>query len=115
MSTPHTSSESHALVIGAGSTGLAPGAHLLAGGISTHVIDNGPGPLRKSRAIGIHALELLDVLGLGQDFVNRGQQIGRFRAYTEGVNQFDLRPSVHPPVAELIRRCVGPFLGGQDA
>ena len=116
MSTPHTSTKSQVLVIGAGPTGLVLGAQLLARGISTHIIDNGSGPHPQCRATGIHArtLELLDVMGLAENFIDRGHQVRRFRMYAEGRNLFNLRPSVHP-TAVLIRDCVGWFLGGQDA
>ena len=92
MSTTQTSSDSQALVIGAGPTGLVLGAQLLARGISTRIIDKGSGPPPQSRAIGIQArtLELLDVMGLAENFIDRGQQVRRFRMYAGCRNLFNL-------------------------
>ena len=92
MSTTHTSSGSQALVIGAGPTGLVLGAQLLARGISTRIIDKGSGPPPQSRALGIQArtLELLDVMGMAENFIDRGHQIRRFRMYAGGRNLLNL-------------------------
>ena len=89
MSTTHTSSESQALVIGARSTGLVLGAQLPARGIST--------------------------IGLAENFIDQGHRVRRFHMSAEGRNLFNLRPSVHPKAAVLIRHRVGWFLGGQHA
>jgi hypothetical protein len=89
MSTPHTSSKTQVLVIGAGPTGLVLGAQPLARGIST--------------------------IGLAGNFIDQGHRVRRFRMSAEGRNLFNLRPSGHPTLAALIRHCVGWFLGEQDA
>jgi hypothetical protein len=89
MSKTLTSSKTQVLVIGAGPTGLVLGAQPLARGIST--------------------------MGLAENFMDQGHQVRRFRRSAEGRNLFNLRPSVHPALAVLIRPCVGWFLGGQDA
>jgi 2-polyprenyl-6-methoxyphenol hydroxylase-like FAD-dependent oxidoreductase len=74
------------LVVGAGPTGLVLAAELLARGISTRVIDKGDGVALQSRAIGIHArtLEVLDLMGLADRFVSRGQIARHMRFYSRG-------------------------------
>ena len=74
------------LVVGAGPTGLVLAAELLARGISTRIIDKGDGVALQSRAIGIHArtLEVLDMMGLAERFVERGQVVRQLRFYSEG-------------------------------
>ena len=74
------------LVVGAGPTGLVLAAELLARGIRTRIIDQGDGVALQSRAIGIHArtLEVLDMMGLAERFVERGQVVRHLRFYSEG-------------------------------
>ncbi|MDQ6675512.1 MAG: FAD-dependent monooxygenase [Chloroflexota bacterium] len=81
-----TTSDCQVLVVGAGPTGLVLAAELLARGISTSVIDKGGGIILQSRATGLHArtLELLDLMGLADRFVERGQIVRRFQYYSEG-------------------------------
>jgi 2-polyprenyl-6-methoxyphenol hydroxylase-like FAD-dependent oxidoreductase len=80
-----TSSDSQVLVVGAGPTGLVLAAQLLARGIRTRIIDKGAGPVpQQSRALGVQArtLEVLDVMGLADAFVERGHRVRRFRVYS---------------------------------
>jgi 2-polyprenyl-6-methoxyphenol hydroxylase-like FAD-dependent oxidoreductase len=81
-----TASDCQVLVVGAGPTGLVLAAELLARGISTRVIDKGDGIILQSRATGLHSrtLEVLDLMGLADHFVERGQIVRRFRYYSEG-------------------------------
>src|ERR1700751_3101152 len=74
------------LVVGAGPTGLVLAAELLARGIRTRVIDQGDGVALQARAIGIHArtLEILDMMGLAERFIERGQVVRHLRMYSEG-------------------------------
>jgi 2-polyprenyl-6-methoxyphenol hydroxylase-like FAD-dependent oxidoreductase len=74
------------LVVGAGPTGLVLAAELLARGIHTRIIDKGDGVALQTRAIGIHArtLEVLDMMGLAERFVERGQVVHHLRFYSEG-------------------------------
>ena len=80
------------LVVGAGPTGLVLGAQLLARGIQHPHHRQGLRPAPQSRALGIQArtLELLDVMGLAENFIDRGQQVRRFRMYAGGRNLFNL-------------------------
>jgi 2-polyprenyl-6-methoxyphenol hydroxylase-like FAD-dependent oxidoreductase len=93
-SAPGTATRGHAgcrpdcqvLVVGAGPTGLVLAAELLARGIRTRIIDKGDGVALQTRAIGIHArtLEVLDMMGLAERFVERGQVVRHLRFYSEG-------------------------------
>src|SRR5215469_9388248 len=72
------------LVVGAGPTGLVLAAELLARGIRTRVIDKGDRAALQARAIGIHArtLEVLDMMGLAERFIERGQVVRQLRMYS---------------------------------
>jgi 2-polyprenyl-6-methoxyphenol hydroxylase-like FAD-dependent oxidoreductase len=74
------------LVVGAGPTGLVLACELLARGIQTRVIDKGDGVVLQTRALGIHArtLEVFDMMGLAERFVEQGQVVRRFHMYTDG-------------------------------
>jgi 2-polyprenyl-6-methoxyphenol hydroxylase-like FAD-dependent oxidoreductase len=74
------------LVVGAGPTGLVLAAELLARGISVRIIDKGDGVALQARAIGIHArtLEVFDMMGLAERFIERGQVVHQLRFYSEG-------------------------------
>jgi 2-polyprenyl-6-methoxyphenol hydroxylase-like FAD-dependent oxidoreductase len=86
MTTAPPSSDCQVLVVGAGPTGLTLAAQLLARGIRTRIIDKAEGPAPHSRAIGIHArtLELLDTMGLAEDFLGRGHRVAHLRMYAGG-------------------------------
>jgi 2-polyprenyl-6-methoxyphenol hydroxylase-like FAD-dependent oxidoreductase len=86
MTTVTPSSDCQVLVVGAGPTGLTLAAQLLARGIRTRIIDKAEGPAPHSRALGIHArtLELLDSMGLADDFVARGHRVTHLRMYAGG-------------------------------
>jgi 2-polyprenyl-6-methoxyphenol hydroxylase-like FAD-dependent oxidoreductase len=74
------------LVVGAGPTGLVLAAELLARGIGVRIVDKGDGAALQSRAIGIHArtLEVLDMMGLADRFIERGQVVDHMRFYSNG-------------------------------
>ena len=72
--------------MGAGPTGLVLACELLARGIRARVIDKGDGVVLQTRALGIHArtLEVFDMMGLAERFVEHGQVVRRFHMYTDG-------------------------------
>jgi 2-polyprenyl-6-methoxyphenol hydroxylase-like FAD-dependent oxidoreductase len=72
------------LVVGAGPTGLVLAAELLRRGITTRIVDKGDGQALQSRALALHSrtLEVLDMMGIVERFLERGQTIRRFRMYT---------------------------------
>ena len=74
------------LVVGAGPTGLVLACELLARGIRARVIDKGDGVVLQTRALGIHArtLEVFDMMGLAERFVEHGQVVRRFHMYADG-------------------------------
>jgi 2-polyprenyl-6-methoxyphenol hydroxylase-like FAD-dependent oxidoreductase len=78
--------DSQVLVVGAGPTGLVLAAELLARGIRTRIIDQGDGVTLQARAIGVHArtLEVLDMMGLAERFIERGQVVRQLRWYSQG-------------------------------
>ena len=74
------------LVVGAGPTGLVLATELLTRGIRTRIIDKGDEIALESRAIGIHArtLEVFDMMGLAERFIERGQVVRHLRFYSQG-------------------------------
>ncbi len=87
-----TDSDCQVLVVGAGPTGLVLAAELLARGIRTRVIDKCDGAALQTRAIGIHArtLDVLDMMGLAERFVERGQVVRHLRFYSQSRNLVSL-------------------------
>jgi 2-polyprenyl-6-methoxyphenol hydroxylase-like FAD-dependent oxidoreductase len=80
------------LVVGAGPTGLVLAADLLARGVSTRIIDKGDGVNLETRALALHAraLEVLDLMGLADRFVDHGQVVRWFSFYTDGMRRLSL-------------------------
>jgi 2-polyprenyl-6-methoxyphenol hydroxylase-like FAD-dependent oxidoreductase len=80
------------LVVGAGPTGLVLAAELLARGITTRIIDKGDGVNLETRAVALHArsLEVFDLMGLADRFVERGQIVRHFTFYTGGRRRLSL-------------------------
>ena len=72
--------------MGAGPTGLVLACELLARGIRARIIDKGDGVVLQTRALGIHArtLEVFDMMGLAERFVEHGQVVRRFHMYADG-------------------------------
>jgi 2-polyprenyl-6-methoxyphenol hydroxylase-like FAD-dependent oxidoreductase len=85
-SQPVSRRDCQVLVVGAGPTGLVLACGLLARGIRARVIDKGDGVVLQTRAIGIHAraLEVLDMMGLAERFLDHGQVVRRFHLYADG-------------------------------
>jgi 2-polyprenyl-6-methoxyphenol hydroxylase-like FAD-dependent oxidoreductase len=89
---PRPATDVQVLVVGAGPTGLVLAAELLARGIRVRIIDKGDGAALQSRAIGIHArtLEVLDMMGLADRFIDRGQVVRHMRFYSKSRNLVSL-------------------------
>ncbi len=85
------------LVVGAGPTGLVLAVSLLARGIDTRVIDKGNGFSLESRALVIHgrALEVLDMMGLADRFVDTGWPVRHFTFYADGKRRVSLDLSLN--------------------
>lgn len=79
-------SECQVLIVGAGPTGLVLAAELLARGVATRILDKGDGAALETRALGVHArtLEVFDLMGLADRFLERGHEVHNFRMYTAG-------------------------------
>lgn len=63
------------LVVGAGPVGMMAAAFLRRAGIACDIVDAKDGPVKESRALGIHArtLEFLNMLGLADTFIRAGR------------------------------------------
>lgn len=87
-----TQHDCQVLVVGAGPTGLVVAAELLARGIRTRIVDKGDGVALQARAIGVHArtLEVLDMMGLAERFIERGQVVRELRWYSKGKHLISL-------------------------
>lgn len=61
-------------------------AELLTRGVQTRIIDKGDGVVLQTRALGVHArtLEMLDAMGLAEQFVDRGHKVRHTRMYSSG-------------------------------
>src|SRR5579859_468025 len=93
-------SDCQVLVVGAGPTGLTLAAELLARGVTTRVVDKADGVVLESRALGVHArtLEVFDLMGLADRFLERGHVVRRMRMYADG------RPLVNLDLARIESR-----------
>jgi 2-polyprenyl-6-methoxyphenol hydroxylase-like FAD-dependent oxidoreductase len=80
------------LVVGAGPAGLVLAADLLARGVAARIIDKGDGAVLETRAVAVHAraMEVLDLMGLADRFIERGQVVRRFSFYTDGRRRLSL-------------------------
>ena len=67
-------SDTQVLVVGAGPVGLFMAAELTRHGVSCRVIDKNDGPTDDTRASGIQArtLEILESIGLADEFIQAG-------------------------------------------
>jgi 2-polyprenyl-6-methoxyphenol hydroxylase-like FAD-dependent oxidoreductase len=79
--TPQNFSGCPALVVGAGPVGLTMAAHLHQHGLPCRLIDRSPTPSDKSKALVLWArsLEMLDNLGIADDFVAAGKYLNAAR------------------------------------
>jgi 2-polyprenyl-6-methoxyphenol hydroxylase-like FAD-dependent oxidoreductase len=68
------------LVAGAGPTGLLLAGQLAHAGVPVRIVDRQPARCAESRALAVHArtLEMLDRLGLADEFVARGRRVRAF-------------------------------------
>ncbi len=69
--------ETDALVVGAGPTGLFLASELARHGMSCRLVDQSERPSEWSKALGVHArtLEILDLVGLGPEVLERGKPV----------------------------------------
>jgi 2-polyprenyl-6-methoxyphenol hydroxylase-like FAD-dependent oxidoreductase len=82
----NSGSDLDVLIVGAGPTGLALAIQLQAFGIRFRIIDKLHDRTRESRALGVQArtLELLQMFGLGETLVARGNPSTHLRLHFEG-------------------------------
>ena len=83
---PQRNSELDALIVGAGPTGLALATQLQTFGARFRIIDRQRDRTRESRALAVQArtIELLQMLGLGERLVARGNKSTRLKLHLEG-------------------------------
>ena len=77
--------DTQVLVVGAGPAGLFMAVELMRHGVSCRVIDENDGPTNDTRAtVGIHArtLEILESIGLADEFINAGNVCHGAGVYT---------------------------------
>jgi 2-polyprenyl-6-methoxyphenol hydroxylase-like FAD-dependent oxidoreductase len=81
-----SNSELDALIVGAGPTGLVLATQLQCFGTRFRIIDRLRDRTRESRALAVQArtLELLQMLGLGERLVARGNRSTRLKWHLEG-------------------------------
>jgi 2-polyprenyl-6-methoxyphenol hydroxylase-like FAD-dependent oxidoreductase len=74
------------LIVGAGPVGLTLGLLLSQFGVQCRIVDQRPGPVDTSNALGVHArtLELLNVLSLSQAFIDRGAWLDTVEIHSGG-------------------------------
>jgi 2-polyprenyl-6-methoxyphenol hydroxylase-like FAD-dependent oxidoreductase len=86
MNNASHASDCQVLIVGAGPTGLVLAAELLARGIRARIVEKGNGVVLETRALGVHArtLEVLDLRGLADRFVEHGHEVRRFQWYSDG-------------------------------
>lgn len=84
MTSHHPSRDCQVLIAGAGPTGLVLACELAARGIDVRVIDRGDGVVLQTRALGVHArtLELFDMMGIADRFVDAGHRVRWFHLFT---------------------------------
>ena len=86
-------SETDVLVVGAGPTGLALTARLVAAGVETVVVDKSPRRSKKSRASVVHsrALEVLEAIGSTDSLIENGAEIRSVAYYDMGLQLGEVR------------------------
>ena len=96
------------LVVGAGPVGLFMAAELRRHGVSCRIVDKNDGPTRDTRAAAIQArtLEILESLGLAQEFVQAGNVCHAKATYTSDYKlikylTFDELDSAFPFILQL--------------
>lgn len=81
------------LIVGAGPVGLAAAAFLKRQLVSFDIIEDRSGPVKDSRALGIHArtLEFMEILGIEEEFLRRGlpTRYMSFHRYGKKLFSFD--------------------------
>lgn len=83
---PETVSQTQVLIVGAGPTGLSCALGLARRGVMPRIVDQRPGPVQQSRAMGVQArtLELYRSLGLAGEALALGTQVRQVHLLREG-------------------------------
>jgi 2-polyprenyl-6-methoxyphenol hydroxylase-like FAD-dependent oxidoreductase len=78
--------DARVLVVGAGPVGLAMGCELLRHGVACRVVDKSLAPSPHSKALGVQArtLEVFDMMGIAERFVDLGKKVHGVNAYADG-------------------------------
>ncbi len=103
----HTANTTDVLVIGAGPTGLMMALELARRGIACRIIDKLPEATQTSKALAIQSrtLELFDIMGMIEEPLRHGLQVGAANLYANGKRiahmPFDELDSPYPFILDL--------------
>lgn len=115
----HTDNTTDVLVIGAGPTGLVMALELARRGVACRIIDRLPVATQTSKALAIQSrtLELFDMMGIVEEALQHGLQIGAANIYANGKRiahmPFDELDSPYPFILDLAQCETEEMLGTQ--